>query len=113
MMGTCSEAMRGACVFTMNPACMAGRSGTYDQSPEVMYACEDTVIGDPVVDMDITFFQVSNTGSGLTVTGGNSSSRGAPPPMRGPAPATDGSFRVQGVRSGGCTETYTLTGRFP
>src|SRR5439155_15980858 len=95
------------------PACMAGRSGTYDESPEISYSCEDNLgLGMQVVDMDITFWQVSNTGSGLTITGGNSSGRGAPPPMRGPAPAADGTFRVTGVRSGGCTETYTLTGRF-
>ena len=102
----CVETGATMCTHTRDMSCMTSmiRSGFYDVTPAVSYACTDKIFGMDVVRLNITAFQFVLSGSSLTVNG-------APAPMTGTAPS-GGMFRVTGVVAGTCRETYTLEGRF-
>ncbi len=80
-------------------------NGLFRIQPRIDYSCEDTWLGLTVVDFSITQLVFSESGNTLTITG-------APTTMRQtPAPA-DENFSAQGVISGGCDETYMVSGAF-
>ena len=79
----------------------------------LVYSCCDIGVGFPLVDINITQFQIGTVGS---VVGG----RAVPTPTQPGSTLTtptspvcpNGSFVYSRVLSGGCEETYTLTGTF-
>jgi hypothetical protein len=79
-------------------------NGLFSAVPTVSYACQD-FLGNTVVDYTISFLAFADTTGKLIVTG-------APVNMEQDPPPVDENFAVRGQRTGGCTETYSLTGRF-
>jgi hypothetical protein len=110
---TCDEAMR-RCTNMRDPACMGStvRSGIYDVSTPITYACTDIFLGMTAINLGIDSFQLTVIGASITVVGRNTSggSRFGTPTMTGTVMGT--SFSATGVRTGDCPETYTLTGNF-
>ncbi len=93
----CSHAPVASCMGS------APRSGRYTLSPGVTYSCS-SLLGMEVLNLSLTFVQITVTTSGITVVGG-------PTMMTGPAPS-GGMFTASGTVAGDCAETYTLAGRF-
>ncbi len=102
---TCNESGT-MCSHAMNPSCMGSgspRSGRYSLSPGVMDHCE-SILGDTVVQIDLSFVQITVTTSGITVVGG--------PTMMTGGPVAGGMFSASGTVAGDCAEIYGLSGRF-
>ena len=82
--------------------------GTYTLiTPAVQYSC-CTVLGPPLVDIDITEFAFAGDGTQITP-----SDMHAPVTLTGSgAMCPSGGFTNTDVLAGGCSETYTLNGAF-
>ncbi len=88
--------------------------GTYSSLPSVSYSCESFIIPPPtVVIFNYSAWEFTNQGSGnIRVTG---SPGGSPPALTGTINCNDSTFAVSATvpsGPGGCTETYSLQGRF-
>jgi hypothetical protein len=81
-------------------------SGFYSAAPPPTYQCAFIpLFGFYAVDLNITSFTFSDSGSLLTVSG-------APCPMTGPSARTSRMINVTCTLPGGCAETYRLVGTF-
>jgi hypothetical protein len=80
--------------------------GIYDVTPTIAYTCK--YFGIPVVSFSINAFTLADSGSALLVDG----TPNDPKQLRDAPTPTNGSFSASGTKTGGCDETYTLTGTF-
>lgn len=103
---TCVEGDAGMCSHAMAPSCasMGVRSGYFDIAPALNYACQ-SLLGTPVVEVNVRGFQFSTTGGVLTITGANCALEQRPGPT---GRAFDAACTIQGT----CPEIFRLQGNF-
>ena len=88
------------CLFDTSECTRDDVTGTYDIVPNAAYRCAYGLVN---ISVDTLFF--ADGGASMTVTG-------MPCSMVGSSPGAGGAFSVTCTISGGCPETYSLSGTF-